>query len=102
MVTLTEQEIKFLEDNRPLYEVVLKSNYCKNYTRDMYNVFSAIHIRYIGTHNYTHWCIDCKILLLKSVYRWYDSNTKQESKVEQEVVTEQPKKRGRKKKIEIK
>lgn len=101
MVNLTEQEKHFLETYKPMYDVVLKSNYCKNFTKEIYNTLSEIHIKYIGKHNYTSWCVDCKMLLLKSVYRWYESLS-QENITESIPVIDQPKKRGRKKKIEIK
>lgn len=72
MGILTNEEIKFLEDHKFLYEMIVKAGYCKNYTKDIYNTLSDIHTRYIGKHNHTHWCGDCRIALVKSVYNWYN------------------------------
>lgn len=73
MGIISNEEVKFLEDNRYLYDMITKAGYCRNYTRDIYEGLSALHTKYIEKHNFTHWCNDCRIILVKNVYRWYDS-----------------------------
>jgi hypothetical protein len=107
MDILTNEEIKFLEDHKYLYDMIIKAGYCKNYTKDVYNTLSDIHNKHISKHNFTHWCGDCRLQLVKQVYIWYDQiqeknyNDAMEvfaSITNEDVVIDQPekKKRGRK------
>jgi hypothetical protein len=103
MVILTNEEINFLEDNKYLYEMIQKAGYCRNYTKEVYQSLSDIHIKHIGQHTYTHWCGDCRIQLVTIVYRWYDSITEKNYQEAMEVFASitnddvpTPKKRGRK------
>lgn len=108
MGTIKSEHIEFLNAHRSLYESIMKAGYCRNYTKEIFVELSEIHLLYIGKHNLNHWCSECRIQLVRQVYRWYESLSDQlladtDKEMPSDISEEdQPikKKRGRKKKSE--
>ncbi len=99
---ITETDKAIFEKHISLYETATKSGFVKNFTQEIYRELLYLYMKYITPkHQFSHWCGDCRVLLVKQLYGWYidTSIEKIHTSIESDItLPEEPvkKKRGRK------
>jgi len=104
---MTPEELKFLEDNRINFESV-KLGFTRNIPFPVLETYEALYRKYLDSQFVlTYWCGECVFEMLKRLIHYVETHTEITTiEVEQvieeaieEPVQQEPKKRGRKKKI---
>lgn len=67
-----EQDKALFDKNFFLYDMLIKHQFVKNYTKETYSELIYLYTKYVNDkHNFSHWCSSCRAELVNHLYNWY-------------------------------
>jgi hypothetical protein len=71
---ITEEDRLLFEKYAELNETAKRSGFVRNYTTEAYANILYLYVKYVSEkQQFSHWCSDCRLQLVKQLYTWYDN-----------------------------